>query len=277
MSKYIVSNYNLSRYTYLTIVAVEITGYARAQMKWANYWDAIVKTYHVVIDGWPSKIMFAPLTQACSGVGDTQMLLKSWMDGTTHWRQLTDEEFIEEDNDREARIASGEIPGERMRKTRDDKGKKRVSKSKRPKTSKHARTPISKEFVDDDSDKENDGDEVENDVNPKLHDTGSVLQVRPSIDAAPVSSGAGYTSLEISLQASPCGSQPTVGDMSFNGTGALSLTQELRAALGTPDDNFSQAFPAHSSMNDASVYDFDPMDLSNNSLLPPGYIPPSSF
>ena len=148
------------------------------------------------------------------------MLLKSWMDGTTHWRQLTDEEFIEEDNDR---------------------------------------------------------DEVENDVNPKLHDTGSVLQVRPSIDAAPVSSGAGYTSLEISLQASPCGSQPTVGDMSFNGTGALSLTQELRAALGTPDDNFSQAFPAHSSMNDASVYDFDPMDLSNNSLLPPGYIPPSSF
>jgi len=34
------------------------------------------------------------------------------------------------------------------------------------------------------------------------------------------------------------------------------LTQELRAALGTPDDNFSQAFQL-SSMNDASVYDFD--------------------
>jgi len=277
----------------LTPVAVEITGNARAQMKWANYWDAIVKTYHVVIDGWPSKIVFAPLTQACSGVGDTQMLFKSWMDGTTHWRQLTNEEFIEEDNNREARIASGEIPGERARKTRGDKGKKQVSKSGRPITSKHARTPISKEFVDDNSDKENDGDEVENDVD---------LQVRTSnVNTAPVSSGAGSAPLEISLQASHYDSQPTIGhapaqqslmpfaamplasseypmgDTSFNGTGALSLTEELRAALGTSDDNFSQAFPANFNVPDFSAYNFNSMDLSNSSLLPPGYIPPSSF
>jgi len=268
-------------------------------MKWANYWDAIVKTYHVVIDSWPSNIVFAPLTQACRGVGDTQMLFKSWTDGTTYWHQLTNEEFTEGDNNCEARIVSGEIPSVRAHKMCEDKGKKRASKSGQPITSKHARTPISKEFVDDDLDKENDGDEGENDVNLNI---SSLLQVRPSnVNMAPVSSGAGPTPLKMSPQASHYDSQPTAGDApahqslmpfvtmpptssehpmadtSLNGMGPLSLTQELRAALGTSDNNFSQAFPANFNMPDFSVYNFSSMDLSNNSLLPPGYIPPSSF
>jgi len=68
---------------------------------------------------------------------------------------------------------------------------------------KACKTPISKEFIDDDSDKENDGDEVENDVD---------LQVRTSnVNTVPVSSGAGSAPLEISLQASRYDSQPTIG------------------------------------------------------------------
>jgi len=291
--------YNIANKTgELTTAAVEITGNARAQMKWANYWDAVVKTYRVVIEGWPSKILFAPLTQACSGVGDTQILLKSWTDGTTHWRQLSNEEFVEEEMNREAQMASGEIPGQCVQKTHEDKGKKRGSKHGQLMSSKRAQSPISKEYVNDDSDKENDGEEP--DDGQQLRSTTSLMQVQSSnVNSSLVSVGTSTGLLAVSLQASLWDSHTTLGgafteqnltapvgmpfassehSMGLNGTGALSLTEELRAALGTSDGNPSQAFLAYDyNVHNVSTYNFRPMDLSNNSILPPGYIPPSSL
>ena len=126
------------------------------------------------------------------------------------------------------------------------------------------------------------------------------MQVQPlNIDSLPVSVSTGTALLAASLQASPWDSHATLGNafteqnltaaagmplassehsMGVNGTGALSLTEELRAALGTSDGNLLQAFLAYDfNMQNVSTYNFSPMDLSNNSLLPPGYIPPSSL
>jgi len=118
-----------------TTLTVEVTGNAKADMKWANYWDAVVKKYKVVIKGWPSRIPFTSLMQACSGVGNTEVLLKSWMNGTTYWCQLNDDEFIEEEKNHDVHIALGEIPAHRLCKTCEDKGKKWSAKGKGPATS----------------------------------------------------------------------------------------------------------------------------------------------
>jgi len=71
---------------------VEVVGVRRLTMKWKTYWEDIVTVYRVKIEGWPAGIDSLPLTQACSGVGDTERLLKSWESGETSWHKLTKEE-----------------------------------------------------------------------------------------------------------------------------------------------------------------------------------------
>ena len=54
--------------------------------------------------------------------------------------------------------------------------------------------------------------------------------------------------------------------------GTLSLTEELGTmALGTTASAYN--FSTYNSYDNST---FELMDLSNNSLLPPGYIPPSN-
>jgi len=165
----------------LTTVTAEVTGNTKADMKWANYWDAVVKKYKVVVEGWPSRIPFALLTQACSGVSDTEALLKSWMNGTTYWRQLDDDEFIKEEKTCDTHIASGEIPACCLHKACEDKGKKWSAKGKGPATSKRAKGVISKELIEDDLDKENDTDEGDTDVNSHPPKSNATQQASSSI------------------------------------------------------------------------------------------------
>src|SRR5882724_10330188 len=94
-------------------------------MKWKTYWESIVTMHWVQIEGWPSKIEFAPLTQACSGIGDMERLLKSWQNGDTYWCKLTEDQYAKQKQLREARTEGGEIEVDRSCKTRSDKGKKR--------------------------------------------------------------------------------------------------------------------------------------------------------
>jgi len=105
--------------------AAEVTGVSGLTMKWKTYWESIVTTHRVQIEGWPSKIEFAPLTQACSGIGDTERLLKSWQNGDTYWCKLTEDQYAKQKQLREARTEGGEIEVNRSHKTRSDKGKKR--------------------------------------------------------------------------------------------------------------------------------------------------------
>jgi len=141
--------------------AAEVTGVSGLTMKWKTYWESIVTTHRVQIEGWPSKIEFAPLTQACSGIGDTERLLKSWENGDTYWRKLTEDQYAKQKQLRETRTEGSEIEVDRSRKTRSDKGKKRG------KCTSHssAMKIVSQEFVDSSDDEDGHPENNDNDQN----------------------------------------------------------------------------------------------------------------
>ena len=105
--------------------------------------------YRVKIEGWPAGINFLPLTQACSGVGDTERLLKSWESGGTNWHKLTEEEYAIEKQKRDAHAKDSEIEVQRPCKTHSNKGRKRMKHGGSTKKA------LSREFVDTTDDEDN--------------------------------------------------------------------------------------------------------------------------
>jgi hypothetical protein len=108
-------------------------------MEWKLYFRNVVKRYHVIIEGWPSEIEFVNLSDASSSIDTLERLLRRWKQGTTYWKKLTQEEFEQLEDERDAQIESGKINVPAPRRTRSDKGKKRKS------------------CADDDSDSDHDG------------------------------------------------------------------------------------------------------------------------
>jgi len=107
-----------------------------------------------------------------------------------HTGQLTDEEFIEEDNDREHVLRQVKY---RVAYVQDAcrRGKKTCLKDKRPKNIKAHKDPISKEFVDDDSTRKM---MVTNENDVILSCTTPALSASPASSMRrQFSSGAGYT------------------------------------------------------------------------------------
>ena len=91
-------------------------------MEWKCYWQKVVARYHVIIEGWPASIPFKNLSAASSPLAELNMLLRSWEDGTTRWKQLTSTETEKLIDDMKAR---GEIQEPAPHRPRSDRGKKR--------------------------------------------------------------------------------------------------------------------------------------------------------
>ncbi|KAH9979290.1 hypothetical protein BGW80DRAFT_1124780, partial [Lactifluus volemus] len=105
----------------------EITGQKDLQMKWGTgYWTRIVCPHCVIIRSWPSQVKFECISKSCSSVCDLQLLLEAWTEATTHWVQLSDAEFAEEECKRADDIRARILPADKSRKTRSDKGRKRT-------------------------------------------------------------------------------------------------------------------------------------------------------
>ena len=99
-----------------------ITGNNDAQMEWKYYWQKVVARYHVIIEGWPASIPFKNLSAASSPLAELNMLLLSWQDGTTYWKQLTSTEAEKLIDGMKAR---GKIQEPVPHRPRSDRGKKR--------------------------------------------------------------------------------------------------------------------------------------------------------
>ncbi len=94
-------------------------------MEWKLYFRNVVKRYLIIIKGWPSEIEFVNLSDASSSIDTLERLLRRWKQGTTYWKKLTQEEFEQLEDERDAQIESGEINAPAPRCQRSDKGKKR--------------------------------------------------------------------------------------------------------------------------------------------------------
>ena len=89
-------------------------------MQWINYFRNIVARYHVVVAGWPDNIPFENLSKASNSLTQLEGLLQKWEDGTTYWKNISEEQV---ENERDALKASGQL-AERTCQTQSDKGKK---------------------------------------------------------------------------------------------------------------------------------------------------------
>jgi len=93
-------------------------------MQWAYYWRNVVRRHQVCIEGWPEKHPFKNLSEISIPITDLEDILRQLRAGRIYWRKLTDEEFNELDEQREADILAGNIK-EPARRRRSDYGKKR--------------------------------------------------------------------------------------------------------------------------------------------------------
>jgi len=94
-------------------------------MEWKNYWDKVVQRYRVKIEGWPSGIPFANLSEASSALPELKNLLQQWQDGRTHWRKLSHTEYTALELEHNHQIETQEISPPAPRRRRSDYGKKR--------------------------------------------------------------------------------------------------------------------------------------------------------
>ena len=100
-----------------------ITGKPKACMQWKAYFRNIVSRYRVAIEGWPSTIPFANLSDCSSSMPQLEMLQQKWEMDSTYWRKLTDEEFEVLRQQQNEDIESCSII-ESTHRTRSDKGAK---------------------------------------------------------------------------------------------------------------------------------------------------------
>jgi hypothetical protein len=137
-------------------------------MKWGTgYWTRIVCPHRVIIRSWPSQVKFECISKSCSSVRDLQLLLEAWTEATTHWVQLSDAEFAEEERKRADDIRAGILPADKSRKTRSDKGRKRT------RTENTRRRPIVSAPTIEDEDDEDEG-KGEDEENGDNNDSGHV-------------------------------------------------------------------------------------------------------
>jgi hypothetical protein len=116
-----------------------VTQDPNVRMQWKLYWRNVVKRYKVVIDGWPADIPFKNLSDMTNSTADLEGLLRKWMTGATHWRNLSEEEFRQMEKDWDEEIEAGNID-EPSRRRRSDHGKKRSRNDKSQRASKKARS-----------------------------------------------------------------------------------------------------------------------------------------
>ena len=133
-------------------------------MQWSNYFQNIVTPYQVVIEGWPSTVPFMNLSKASSSFSQLEMLLRKWEMGSTHWKELSQEEYESLRQERNQQLESGELE-EPSRRIRSDKGKKRAHHPTNTNNSRQSKKYKSAETVDDDEDEENQ-EETSNGANP---------------------------------------------------------------------------------------------------------------
>jgi hypothetical protein len=99
-------------------------------MKWKFYWRDIVSKYLVMLEGWPSNIPMANLSEVATSFPILEQLQHLWNTGEMRFRQLTEDEFQELDEARNRKIANGEVNLPLPRKIRSDKGKNRTGDGK---------------------------------------------------------------------------------------------------------------------------------------------------
>jgi hypothetical protein len=118
----------------------EITGDPDAKMQWVHYFRNIIQRYSVAVEGWPDCVPFTNLSSVSSALPHLEILRQNWHSGTTHWKQLTDEEFEELLAKRNQQLDNGEITLH-ARRSRSDKGKKhkRASDSENDNHARHAK------------------------------------------------------------------------------------------------------------------------------------------
>ena len=78
-------------------------------MKWKFYWRDIVSKYLVMLEGWPSNIPMANLSEVATSFPILEQLQHLWNTGEMRFRQLTEDEFQELDEARNRKIANGEV------------------------------------------------------------------------------------------------------------------------------------------------------------------------
>lgn len=142
-------------------------------MKWgAGYWTKIVCPHRVIIRSWPSQVKFECISK-CSSLRDLRLLLEAWMETTTYWDKLGDAEFAAEERKRADDIRAGILPADKPRKTRSDKGRKRMrTENTRRRPTISAPTIESEDDEDEDEDNDNEGSTA--DTNAESHDVGNV-------------------------------------------------------------------------------------------------------
>ncbi|KAH7917298.1 hypothetical protein BV22DRAFT_990071, partial [Leucogyrophana mollusca] len=86
-----------------------ITGDQKAKMHWKLYWRNIVQRYQVKIEGWPSNIPFANLSDTSSALPDLESLLRKWKSGAIHWEKLSEVEYERLNNERNGQLENGEL------------------------------------------------------------------------------------------------------------------------------------------------------------------------
>jgi hypothetical protein len=97
-------------------------------MEWKHYWRNIVQRHQVVMEGWPSNIPFRNLSDASSSLSDLESLLRDWRSGKIHWKQITNRELQDLEQDRDIQIQNGEVDLPSGRRRRSDYGTKRTRK-----------------------------------------------------------------------------------------------------------------------------------------------------
>ncbi|KAF8128112.1 hypothetical protein EV363DRAFT_1400615 [Boletus edulis] len=102
----------------------EITSDAKVKMQWTAYFHNIMLHYRVAIEGWPSTVPLANLSEALSSLPQLEMLECKWEMGLTHWKKMSPEQFEALKQEWDEKIKSGKIV-EQTRYTRLDKGTKR--------------------------------------------------------------------------------------------------------------------------------------------------------
>ena len=75
-------------------------------MQWINYFCNIVAWYHVVVAGWPDNIPFENLSKASNSLTQLKGLLQKWEDGTTYWKNISEEQVK---NEQDTLKASGQL------------------------------------------------------------------------------------------------------------------------------------------------------------------------
>jgi hypothetical protein len=99
-------------------------------MKWKFYWRDIVSKYLVMLEGWPSNIPMANLSEITTSFRILEQLQRLWNTGEMRFCQLTEVKFQELDEAHNRKIANGEVNLPLPRKIWSNKGENRTGGGK---------------------------------------------------------------------------------------------------------------------------------------------------